>query len=283
MSTTNWTFNLCNKGSKVCFFDWIDFRGGYLDQLQDGVSIDSEPEVKELLTYISGSDAVIVFIDSILVHHYHTNRDAALHFTKARAIFQFLIDVANENYNKTFIIVGTKADSDIIPSILQEKDFNGLIGLIDEIFRDLYTPLLDLGWKGAITCVGAVGLGRVKSVTEAKSFKQAITVITEIIDLPQPVNVEIPLLYCLLQELRRNASRGDASIAVTTDDIKRVQADATIMNMIVAKITNTQTPNERRDALLRMLQAERDLLYRFKPAIPDLERIIRHKLKVLSP
>lgn len=281
--TTNWEFNLCKGGTDVCFFEWIDFRGGYIDQLSDGIDSASKTEVSGLLTYIEASDAVIVFIDAIRAFRYRKNKQEARHHTKAAGMFHLLRHIAQNNSERTFIVVGTKADSDLIDQSLQKNNFAGLNELLSELFSDLYSPLLDAGWKGAIASVGAVGVGKVSSKMPETDFREVPTISTQIIGFPEPINVETPLLYCLLQELRKHTSRGGNRVANDEKELIRVKAEVNLITDIFMKIAEGKSLSQRIKEWSTKLENEKAVLARFSNSIPELEKIVREKIKVLSP
>ena len=281
-STTTWTFNLLRSGKEVCFFEWIDFRGGYLDQLHDGIKEGNETELQEFLAYVQASDAVIIFVDSIRAVKYHKSPGAFQQFTKVPGIFRFLIDISRNSRPKTFIIVGTKADSDLIPPALQANGFAGLSNIVAEATKSFYTPLLENHWSGAIASVGAVGVGKVVSTVKvASSFREVDMVSTEIKDFPDPVNVELPVLYCLYEELRKAVAVGSRRIGQQNDEIERILAEKTLLNFLWAKIAKVPTPGEEAEHLRKRVENERRVLMAFAPAVPDLEKIVRQRVKIL--
>ena len=281
-STTTWTFNLLRGGREVCYFEWIDFRGGYLDQLHDGIKKGNETELQEFLTYVQASDAVLIFVDSIRAFRYHKTPAAFQQHTKVPGIFRFLIDIARSGRPKTFVIVGTKADSDLIPTELQANSFLGMSNVLAEATRTFYAPLLENHWCGAVASVGAVGIGKVAStVKAATSFREVDMVTTSITDFPDPVNVELPVLYCLYEELRKAVAVGTKRINQQNYELDRVLAERNLLNFLWAKIAKVPTPAEEAEHLKRRIGDEREVLLAFAPAVPELDRIVRQRVKLL--
>jgi hypothetical protein len=288
MSTTNWNFALARAGKHVCHFDWVDFRGGFIDQLHTGVDTDKKGDIEGFLSYAQASDGILVFVDMIQAYRLRDDQDAFEHFSRLPAIFRFLIDTTSTRRSmtvspKSLVIVGTKADSDLLPKDLQTENFSGLNELLRrQIFR-YAAPLLSSGWKIAVCSVGAVGLGKVTSTEAASdSVLEPPTVVTKITGMPSPINVEVPLLYCLLHELRKIVDLGSSRIAHNEDLAARARGEKGLGDWMISLLTKAPSAAEQLIDYERRIAAERNLLTQFLPAIPEIEEILRPKLVALS-
>jgi hypothetical protein len=285
-NTTDWIFALSKDGGSGVHFEWIDFRGGFLDQLQTGIDPSSHSDVQTLLQYAQASDAILVFVDSIRLFKYQGNQAALEQNTRLPALFQYLIDSSisqGDNVKRTLVVVNTKADSDLLPQSLQANHFSQLNDLARRELEKYLQPLYKFGWNVAICSAGAVGIGCVTSIeTPAKSFKQIATIAATITDHPNPVNVETPLLYCLLQEIRRISSLVSNSVAHKEYAKRKMERENVYLDYIKSALQKTETVGQRLSSIDKKLLEEKTLLKSFQSLIPELENLIRGKIQALT-
>ena len=74
--------DLFHKNKFVSSFEWIDYRGGILEEIHNP-NLESDEttkaEVDELLGHISLSDGVLLFADAIALTHYNNYSERRLH------------------------------------------------------------------------------------------------------------------------------------------------------------------------------------------------------------
>ena len=204
VNTTVWSFDLICKKNLVCKFEWIDYRGGILEDVispSAGSDADRVKKITELLGHIALSNAVMIFIDSLILTSYE-NMNARRRWVGADAIATVL-----RNYALYFpksplnvIILLTKADSDKLPDKFKNGNYNELIKLGKETLAEVVkqceynAPF----WQGGIIPVGAIGEKNLNSTIKLpNNFRSPVVVNTEICGFPEPMNVAHPLFFCL--------------------------------------------------------------------------------------
>ena len=205
--TTLWTFDFFHRERLVCGFEWIDYRGGIVNELfnqdDDQRSIEDR---EELLGHIRLSSAVLLFADSITLTHYSNPRQRRIQ-SGARAINNLLRQYALHYSDRplTVVIVLTKADSDLIDPEWKEDNFEKLTEAGLDAFNEVAAVVQsgkNQGWAGGIVAVGSVGEGAVRShLRPSDHFADPPTVKTEIVGFPEPVNAYHPLFFALGTEL----------------------------------------------------------------------------------
>lgn len=212
--TTLFPFDLYHRNDLVSSFQWIDYRGGILDDI---FSPDTEAEKRkkeekeELLGHIAMSNGVLLFADAVTLTNYSNLKDRERHSGAKvlnRLIQQFSIHYPNNS--PTIVIVLTKADSDLIDNKWKVDNYSALLKLGKEVFHEvIYQFSLHPSWIGGIVAAGSIGEGNVKSsVTRPKDFRDSLIVDTSITGMPEPVNVIHPLFFCLgatIDKMRQDA------------------------------------------------------------------------------
>lgn len=286
ISTSKWIFALSKNGKAGPLFEWVDFRGGFIDQLHRGVDETSRSQVEEFLRYAQASDALLIFVDSVRLYRYQDNPSALEAFIRVSPLFQYLIDISREDCSRpgrSIIIVNTKADSDLLPSDMQRDNFMPLNLLSHRLFRRHIDPLFAFGWHVGFCSVGAVGIGSVKSTENPpKSFREPPEISVSISNHPNPINVETPLLYCLLQEVRRISALGENRVAQLDYERSRLEKERTLWNYALSKIQGTPLAGDMVRDIEVKLRQEKNVLHSFRSLMPDLEALVRGKILVAS-
>lgn len=285
-NTTNWVFSLAKHGVGSVFFEWVDFRGGFIDQIYTGVDDGARTDIEEFLRYAQASDAILIFVDAVRLYRTQGNRGAFERLTRLPALFQYLIDFSaqeSSRVNRTLVVVNTKADSDLLPQSLQSNNFQQLNELSRRELASYIDPLHQFGWRVAICSTGAVGVGCVKSTEEpAKSFREAPRVSVEITADPNPANVETPLLFCLLQEIRKLTALATSSVHHREYVRQQIERESRLLDFLKVALQNSPTIRERIANLDTKLAEDRGLLASFQRLIPELEGLLRGKMLLIS-
>lgn len=191
-----WQFQLTHANQPMCKFNWIDYRGGSLDEFSEGTD-----EAKFLMNLLSYSDAIILFIDSIPLFYYEdkANRlrwsgaDTITGIINSYSTFQnspeYLQSPDNASRNKerhlAISVVLSKCDSDLIDESVRKVDFihrnrsfkKAYAGLVMKFMEDCNELLqilannlsvklptgINVNWYPAIIPVGAFGEGYTKT------------------------------------------------------------------------------------------------------------------------
>lgn len=220
VQTTVWTFDLFYYDRLAASFEWIDYRGGLLDNVLEGDAGSNgqrSNQFHDLLTHISQSEAIIVFLDSIVLTH---TKNPTLRKRQSGAsavsvlLRNFAIFFPNRPLN--LVIVLTKADSDLIPEQWKANNYKMLLDLGRSLFADVVVKCHGEGvpWSAAIAPVGAIGSGNVSSTaTMSENPLVPLTVQTSITNYPEPFNVAETLFYCIGQTLASMERRARTSLA----------------------------------------------------------------------
>ena len=205
--TTLWTFDFFHKERLVCGFEWIDYRGGIVNELfsQDEDERTTEDR-QELLGHFRLSSAVLLFADAITLTHYENSRQRRIQ-SGARAINNLIRQYSMHYPDRplTVVIVLTKADSDLIDPEWKDDNYAKLTDVGIDAFNEVAAVVRsgrNEGWAGGIVAVGSVGEGAVQSqLTPPDHFANPPTVKTQIVGFPEPVNAYHPLFFALGREL----------------------------------------------------------------------------------
>jgi len=213
-ATTVWNFEVYKKNKFITTFEWIDYRGGLIDHLllNEGTAV--QEDIDDLLDHIEESHSVLFFADGIVL----ADPKLTINQKKKRlgaSILNILFRrIASDNFDKELgiVLLITKADSDLIGQDYKDNNFDKLRKTAAQVFKEISYLCEDSEgrWIGKIGVVGSVGMGKVNS-----DIKDG-TIITDIIDDPDPFNVEYPL-FLLMQ------SAYDRSMDALIQNIKKLE------------------------------------------------------------
>lgn len=206
--TTYWTFDLLYRNKKLCELDWIDYRGGKIDEIFHG---DLEADaLKEIIYY---SNAIMIFIDSIQLA---LNDEIGLckRITGADKLTQLLknYERLHKNEGTIILIILSKCDSPLIVEEYKKNNYFNLISKCCILFKDvLAIKSRNSNWRIGIVPVSSVGYGTVTSSKEqTKSVLKPYNVRCNLIKYPSPLNVAQSFLFCVKEiltfskQLKRN-------------------------------------------------------------------------------
>lgn len=178
--------DLFYNGDIVTSLDWIDYRGGFLDEHTIDVN-----KSMELYANIAISNAVILFADAEKLSKY-TNPEQAAFESGAEAVMQVIRGYSLKYPNKklTFLIALTKCDA-------VEEEYKGvdygyhkLLDFGEKVFSPIYDIFhREKSWRGGIIAISGVGEGKVDADNN-------------IIGFPEPINIEHVMAYSISSVLR---------------------------------------------------------------------------------
>ena len=183
--TQEWSFCLTHRHKAICRFNWIDYRGGLTENLQD-----DDPDTVSLRELIARSDGLIMFVNSAGLFYYEDDKDkkdlsgiGKLEQTIGSFVVQEKnnpSDNANSVSRKAVSIVLAKADSDLLDDRIARpgdikgsgnnmlhRAYAGLTQTYLKFGKGLNQTLLDADWPTAITPVGAFGYGRTTTTLQS--------------------------------------------------------------------------------------------------------------------
>lgn len=283
--TTVWSFDLLHARDTVCELEWIDYRGGILDEVFSSKDIGDNSEVQELLGHISLSNAVLLFTDSILLAHYNNDRTVESH-TGARVINQLLrqYSIHYPNRNLNIVIVLTKADSDAIPEKFVENDYRLLIQKAKTIYSEVVSLCRTHSprWTGGIVPVGIVGRGNTRTKkTGGQTFRDLPEVETTIVNMPEPFNVELPLFFAIGQTLDKMRYVTEANLSEYKRQTEAALKKSGKLRDIWCKIADLPNPRETAVHFSTLMQKEmrnlnsisanlQPLIHSYKSKVPKI-------------
>jgi len=279
--TTVWSFDLTYKARNLVYnFEWIDYRGGILTDIYDAHNdSDKLREVEALLGHIISSSAVMLFADSVSLTYY------APHVARRQSGADIICQLFN--YYKryypdrplTFLIALTKAD--MVEAKYKQNGYTPLIQRGLEVFGDMVDLCIDNpNWEGGIVPVSSVGEGKAKNTITRPSnpLKDPLITQSEIIDFPEPLNIEHALFYCIGSTLMRLEIAALAGIRAYEQEIREALERSSIFTDFMRKVMGKTTTNDIVQALKAQQEQEKRTLQQFKPYIDPLYLLARHQV-----
>ena len=202
--TTEWSFDLFQRAKLICNFQWMDYRGGILDEaFSPDIQTNSEKrsEVDELLGRLAISHVVFIFADAIVLTNYR-NVSERRRRTGADVINTIIRSYASHYPHRpmTIVIIVSKSDSDLIGEEWRNDDYRLLTDCAIETFDDVCSTCASNKphWQAGIIPVGAIGIGNVAStLSKPTDFRRPIIVSTEIVGMPEPLNAYHPVFFSI--------------------------------------------------------------------------------------
>ena len=287
-NTTVWSFDLMYYQRTVCSFDWIDYRGGMIDEIFGLGYVGDEAkkrEVSELLGHILLSNAVMIFADSIVL----TKCDklpARRKQSGANEINAIMEDVARffPQHTLTVMILLTKVDSDEIDQSWRDNKYEKLVDRARETFKGTVDccKAMSPTWLGGIVPVGCVGYGNVTTrIVNPGSYREPMVVENEIIDEPQPMNAAHPLFFCLGNTLMKMESTASYRRQQFENELDQLQRNSNKLVEFVKWLAGKQTDGEAVEELQQKIDAENVTIRELKPYINPLYDLSKREVKNL--
>lgn len=287
--STLWSFDLLHKNKFVSSFEWIDYRGGILEEINNP-NLDSDEtikaEVDELLGHISLSDSVLLFADAITLTSYNNTSERRLH-SGAQVINNLfrLYSIHNPNRKLTLMIILTKADSDLISQEWKQDNYAQLIDIGLDTFDEVVsmTKYNSPNWKGGIIAIGSVGEGKLYSERSIpKDFRDPIIVKTKITGFPEPINVEHPLFYCIGSNLEEQMHLAERNASEYQRRVNVALAKSNILREFWSMVTGMPSPNDIALEFRRKYQIEMENLRSIRPFISPLYEDSQKKIRCIK-
>jgi GTPase SAR1 family protein len=286
--TTIWSFDLFHQTRLVCDFEWIDYRGGILEDIFASdldLNTGKQAAVDELMGHIAMSNAVLLFADAITLTRYSNRNERRMH-SGARIINALikLYGAYNQQRNLNIVIVITKADSDLIESKWKENNYEQLSNLGLNAFEEVATLIRSNGrqWSGAIICVGAVGEGNVCSViTKPETFRSPYIVNATISKYPEPMNAHHPLFYCVGQVLSKMADTASRNANQYENQVLEALTRSSWLMDFWTSLTKQSNPRDLARELAEKRKYELENLQILSHFINPLFKLAAEKVRVI--
>lgn len=277
-STTCWRFEMVNKDESICTFEWVDYRGGAIDD----AFIDSEGDDQdEITSHMATSDAVMIFVDAIALSYFSHDMDDAIHFSGAYKIFQYF-DTMLETISKNDLIVLfvlSKADSDTLRPEFVDDGYSGLKALCGDVFKDLIRLGKNKGWRMAMLPTGVIGKEKVKTeiMDDIGHFGVNNTIITP--GRVSPMNVDAALFYCISNVLDQRKQESAEERETIERTITDVMGKASFIGDFMCRINGDNTSKEVTGQLMMKRDLETENLIRIEHL---LERFPHEKMSEVT-
>lgn len=189
------------RGQHIIDIDWIDYRGGAIKELANGVD---NPQNAEILAALIASDVVMVFIDAAVLKVCNNNMIARSR-VGANEISQLLSLVTKKKHINVIFLL-SKADSSIINI---KSDLSGLKSRVAKIYSRFLADTNTNISQYPIIPVGALGYGNVKTTYQRLDdgsggqvlvFKNTITNYDNMYTINIASSFATALLCCLESE-----------------------------------------------------------------------------------
>ncbi len=195
----DWQFELTHENQPVCKFNWVDYRGGAIEEFKYG-----SDEANHLMALLARSDGIIMFIDAIPLFYYEDQvarrRWAGANilngiinsyatFQNSPQYLKFVVGEPKERHLAISIVV-SKCDSDLIDDKVRlsdsghrnpvpRKPYAGIVNRVLEDCKSMLQALthnssvelstgLKINWYPAVVPVGAFGEGYIKTTVEGE-------------------------------------------------------------------------------------------------------------------
>lgn len=155
-SSTIMTLELQYGNEKVIDIDWIDYRGGAIEELANG---DMSEQNAVIYTTLLASDVIMVFVDTAVLQECN-NEMVAREYVGASDISRVLTWVCNKRKVDVMFLL-SKADSENVNIALDYKTFQKkLERIFSRFFADTNTGIDEY----LVVPVGVVGIGNVHTL-----------------------------------------------------------------------------------------------------------------------
>ena len=283
--TTLWSFDFFHGRDFVSDFQWIDYRGGILEDFTSpDLSSDTEKkaQVDELMGHLEISNAVLIFCDAIQLTSYGNLEQARLH-SGAKIINTLfrLYSIHHPYSNLSLVILLSKADSDLIEPKWKNDNYHELIQRGLEAFDEITD--LAVGnqgrWTGGILPVGSVGEGNVRSraITPA-DFRNPVTVSDAIVGFPDPLNVHHPLFFCVGNTLQYMKNVAEANVEDYERRVEAALANSGALRDIWLWISNSKNPRTLARELASQKSSEKRIVSRIARHLDPLYEEAKAKI-----
>ena len=282
--TTLWSFNLFHHQDKIARFHWIDYRGGILTDPRKDFNNNEEKmdELREVNTHIHFSNAVMIFIDSIILTKYE-NISKARRESGVDMITNLLlkIDSTTPNKNLTYMIVLTKSDA--IDDEWKNNDYKKLLELGELAFKKFIEYARKKpNWVGGIVPITSVGDGKAKTeINLPENWYSPMEVKNTMIDFPKPKYVRDALFFVLGQTLKRNLEYSQLEISKQQKEKIEMLKKSNIAYRIFAYITSKPDPRGIIMTLEEQQEAIRANLQQYEKFIDPLLSIAYKSVKLI--
>lgn len=279
--TTDLTFILKLNDKPICDFQWTDYKGGFI---RDTFSYSEESERKDaadLQDRILISDALMVFIDAIMLSNIEDNSQCK-HVTFIHQIQNVISQYSKKysKYNKAIAFVLTKCDSDLIPEPYKENHYAKLIEKAKLAASEIIQVAQRMQWPCAIIPVSAVGQSTASEKKEVQARNSIIPfhVDCQLVKYPHSQNIDIALLFCVVEILKRMLHTTQRDLDKTELEYAKILSQNSLFKNWWEQLHGRVTPSELLDRLLQKKREELAVLALMSEHVDALNTFVRGKV-----
>jgi len=262
------------NGHHVIDIDWIDYRGGAIKELANGVE---NSQNAEILTALIASDVVMIFVDAAVLKICNNNIIARSR-VGANEISQLLSLVSKKKHIDIMFLL-SKFDSSIID---ENKDYRVLKTKVASIYSKLFSETNTSIDQCSVIPIGAVGAGNVKTTYEWKPdglggqtlvFKNSITNFENI----KTLNIASSFASALLKCLNSETNKLNTDAYKIADELNRLKRDFGPIKNLLDILFNNSRKREHIFDLERIILESREEIIKLTPHKMQLEAIAQGK------
>ncbi len=263
-------FNLYYKDQYITDFNFIDYRGGAIDDPDQ-----NKPDVDQLYQDILASNSVMILADSWYIVNAE-DRIIAEEHNQINNIQNLIEDFCKKHSRKALsvAVVLTKIDS-VNPEEHEKLRQNCL-----ELFSRLGEIVTNSGsrLRGAFIPVSVAGYGntKIEVAHPGKVFGKPV-VSSELINRPQPENIHVPLLYCIRGEIENQVVSKQSVIEGKEYSAERAFESGGLFNELGSWISGKESQWDKGNRLVGERNQEVDkyneAIIKLKPLLDEVGEI----------
>lgn len=218
----------------VCNFDFIDYRGGILDDMFKQNKNKEEVEITK--EYIRNSDAILVMVDSVMLSKYDENkRKIATGADKINPLFNIFEDELS-NRGMSLLLLLSKSDSSAINPEDKANNYTLLANKALTTFNIVYECAkrqIENNWNFGILPITSMGEGN--SITTEVVNKNIDDTINSLPvsyvsklkkgAYPTSKNIDVALLYSITEALKSKVNRYENEIQIFENTLKKLELE----------------------------------------------------------
>lgn len=224
--TKLWPCSLHHQSNFVCDIELLDYRGGIIKDISESKTDNTrETQLKEILQHIRFSDAVILFVDSIILTQ-PGGLKRGIAQSGINRIYEILEAYDRYYPNRSLNITAALTKADAVNAKWLNNDYKPLYEIGDEALRKI-ARLISRNdhWNAGLVFISSVGEGKADTKVNYKQNHplEYPSVETELIAYPEPMNIEQVLFHSIGQTLQERWQNAQKQIETYEEQIIRLE------------------------------------------------------------
>lgn len=207
-STKNFKLKLKKYNEDICNVDFIDYKGGFIEELFASDSAEKDKQGKFMESLLK-SDVILILVDAVQISKYGDDIAKCQKITKANFINMIFSQISERAENKflTILFVLTKTDSATIKEYDKANNFEQLINKTLNVYKLTFELIKNQcskksNWSFGVVPITAIGENAIEQEVNVKGNKyQDTAIITKMKDVPEPKNIDTVMLYSVAKVL----------------------------------------------------------------------------------